>query len=270
MSAASGVPGLWILARALWHRSAVMFLRYAFNTLGLLVSLYLVFLVFFLGASYVGGGFSGSPVPGLGRTLDQLVVGFFLWFVALAAYQDLADRITQEAQWGTLEQVMMTPFGFRWVSLISVVVDTALNFAIAAVILAAMLLTSGRALHIDVATVLPLLLLVVVTSVGLGFALAGLALIYKRVQALYQVLQFLLIFLIAAPMDASPLLRLLPVTLPAHLTIAAMTQGTRLWRMDPADLAEAVFVSLTYLALGLLVFGRMERAARATGNLAHY
>ncbi|MBX6350238.1 MAG: ABC transporter permease [Clostridia bacterium] len=270
MSAARGAEGLWILARALWHRSAVMFLRYAFNTLGLLVSLYLVFLVFFLGANYVGGGFAGSPVPGLGRTLDQLVVGFFLWFLALAAYQDLADKVMQEAQWGTLEQVMMTPFGFRWVSLVTVLVDTVLNFAIAAVILAAMLLTSGRTLHVDLATVVPLLLLVVGTSVGLGFGLAGLALIYKRVQALYQVLQFLLIFLIAAPLDASPLLGLLPLTLPAHLTIDAMTQGTRLWQMPVRELALASVVSAAYLALGLLVFGRMERAARATGNLAHY
>lgn len=263
--AAAPAPSLWALIRALWHRSAVMFVRYAVNTVGTLVSVYLVFLVSFFGAHYLGGN-----TPAMGHTVSGLVVGFFLWFLVIATYSDLSWNIMREAQWGTLEQLMMTPFGFRWVSLITVIVDTVINFLLASLMLAAMILTSGRPLHIDLVTVVPLLILVVANGVGIGFAMAGLALIYKRIESLFQVLQFVFIGLIAAPVASYPLLAALPLSMPSHLIGEAMTNGTRLWQLPAGELAVATLVSAAYLALGLYVFGVMERRARLSGNLAHY
>lgn len=271
MSAISRKPRLGAVARAVWMKTIVMLRRYTFNTISQVVSIYFLFLVVFFGAQGISGAVGGSPVA-LGDTLDATIVGFFLWFLALATNSDLSWGIMSEARLGTLEQMMMTPVGFRWVSFFQVIANTIASLLMSGVILAAMLLTSGRQLQIDFATVVPLLLLVLVTSTGIGFVLAGLALIYKRIEALFQMMQFIFIALIGAPalIDSVPVLAALPLSLPSLLLNRAMTEGLPLGELGADKLLLAALSAGVYFTVGLLVFGRMERKARDSGSLAQY
>lgn len=271
MSALTPTPKRSVVAAAIWYKTVVMLRRYLFNTISMMISLYVLFLIMFFGAQGIGGAVGGNPVA-LGNTLDATVVGFFLWFLAFGSYADLAQTIMQEARLGTLEQLMMTPVGFRWVAVFQVVTSTLVSLLMSGVILVAMMLTTGRQLHIDLVTVLPLLLLAAATAIGIGFAFAGLALIYKRIEALFMVMQFFFVALISAPafIKPLPLLALLPVSLPSLLLNEAMTDGLRLVDMGADRLLLAVLSSALYFAAGLFVFARMERKARGSGNLAQY
>lgn len=176
-----------------------------------------------------------------------------------------------EARLGTLEQLMMTPFGFRWVSVFEVVTATVTSLLMSGVILAAMLLTTGRQLQIDLVTIVPLLLLVTATAFGIGFGLAGLALVYKRIDAIFQVMQFFFIALISAPtFMPMAMVNVLPLSLTSLLINYAMTDGVTLTELGAGRLAVAVINAAVYLGIGLFVFGRMEKKARLNGSLAQY
>ncbi|HBG45016.1 MAG TPA: ABC transporter permease, partial [Firmicutes bacterium] len=73
----------WLLFKQLAIKSWIMFRRYFFNSLGGIITLYVIFLVIFLG--YKG-------IAGLGPTdqylsIEGILVGYILWYLALAAYQ---------------------------------------------------------------------------------------------------------------------------------------------------------------------------------------
>lgn len=266
----SPTPKLSALAGAIWNKTIIMLRRYAFNTIAQMVSVYLLFLIVFLGARGISGAVGGSPVA-LGETLDAAIVGFFLWFLALSSHSELAYTIMTEARLGTLEQLMMTPFGFRWVAVFEVVTATITSLLMSGLILVAMLLTTGRQLQIDLVTIVPLLLMIAATAFGIGFALAGLALVYKRMDALFQVMQFVFIALIGAPAFLStPVMAVLPLSMPSLLINEAMTDGVLLTEMGAGRLVLAVLNCAAYLSIGLFVFGRMERKARKNGSLAQY
>lgn len=265
------VPKLSALASVVWNKAIILLKRYAFNTITQMVSVYFLFLVVFFGARGITAAVGGSPIA-LGDTLDATIVGFFLWFLALASYAELAYSIMNEARLGTLEQLMMSPFGFRWVAVFEVAASTVTSLVMSGFVLAAMLVTTGRQLQIDFITIVPLLLLVTVTAFGMGFMLAGLALIYKRIDALFQVMQFVFIILIGAPafVSSTSILSVLPLSLTTSLIHEAMTDGTFLTELGAARLLTALVNAAVYFGVGLYVFGRMERKARLSGTLAQY
>lgn len=267
----SPVPsGLSAVAVAMWNRNIIMLKRYAFNTLTQLINVYVLFLVVFFGARGIAGFVGGSPVA-LGDTLDATIVGFFLWFLALSSHSELAYSIMNEARLGTLEQLMMTPVGFRWAAFFETASTTVTNLIMSGVILAAMLLTTGRQLTIDLVTIVPLLLLATATAYGIGFAVAGLALVYKRIDALLLFFQWIWLALIGAPaLLPGPVVALLPLSLVSRLLNEAMTQGTFLTDLGTGRLLSAVLNAAACVVLGVVVFSRMERKARKSGSLAQY
>ena len=97
--------------------------------------------------------------------------------MATVAYSDLSWELIREAQWGTLEQLYMSPLGFRRVVFLKTTVNVLVAFAFGALLLGAMLLTTGTSLALDPLTVVPLGLLTLGPAVGVGYVLGGLALL---------------------------------------------------------------------------------------------
>jgi len=269
-SGAGVVPRMSAVAVAMWNRNIIMLKRYAFNTLTQLINVYVLFLVVFFGARGLAGAVGGSPVA-LGDTLDATIVGFFLWYLALSSHSDLAYTITNEARLGTLEQLMMTPFGFRWAAFFEAASVTVTNLITSGVILLAMLLTTGRQLSIDFVTIVPLLLLATATTYGIGFLVAGVALVYKRIDAFMLFFQWIFLALIGAPaLFPTWLVRVLPLATISELLNEAMTRGTFLTDLGAGRLGAAVINTAACVVVGALAYSWMEHKARISGSLAQY
>ncbi|MEW6522793.1 MAG: ABC transporter permease [Bacillota bacterium] len=250
--------------RAVFVRNLIMMRRYMANTLSGIITIYIVFMLLFLGVQAMTGGAFAIGAT----TLEGLVVGYLVWTFAMVGYQDLAWGITNEAQMGTLEKLYLTPIGFRWVNGFSQISGLLVNFAIVGVLLALIMLTTGVSLRVDIVSVVPLLLVTVSAAYGLGFAMGGLALIHKRIQSAFQIVQFVLVAFIAAP--ASPWSRLLPLNLGSRLLTSVMVHGVRLWELPPWDVMISLVVGVAYLWLGLVIMAYHERKARDRGLLGHY
>ncbi|EFW92486.1 hypothetical protein ZOD2009_09263 [Haladaptatus paucihalophilus DX253] len=253
----------YVLFRGNFIKSYILLKRYIVNTVAQIGTIYILFLLIFFGGQAVAG-------RSLNDSLGGIIVGFFLFTMTQIAFSSLAQTMTQEAQWGTLEQLYMTPFGIGRVITIQTVVNLLWSFVWGSLILVLMLVTTGETLIIDFVTVVPLGILTIASAIGLGFALGGLALLYKRISAAFQLMQFVFIGLLSAPVTDVPLAKFLPLSLGSYLLRQSMQNGTSLWNIDPTDLGILVGVAVVYTVVGYVAFTLCQRRARKLGVLGDY
>jgi ABC-2 type transport system permease protein len=135
-----------------------------------------------------------------------------------------------------------------------------------------MMAVTGKWLHLDFLSLIPLMLLTVWGVYGFGFAMGGLALVFKQVQAVFQIFQFVWVALViaASALETFPWAKFLPVTWGVHLIGRVLIHGQSLYAMPIADVAFLIAISAVYFLLGYLIFKRLERVARDRGLLGHY
>jgi ABC-2 type transport system permease protein len=253
-----------ILITAQFKHAFIQLRRYAFDTISMLVTLYILFLLIFLGIRTLAGGPSG------GETIDAFVVGFLVWMLSVFAFGSTAQDLTQEAQLGTLEQLAMSPMGLARVQVSGFFAGLGIQFAILFGLLFGMMATTGNWLHLDLLTILPLLILTMAGIQGFGLIAGGLAVVFKRIASAMQVLQFVFVLMIAAPIDRFPWVRYLPLSWGNNLLQRAMREGTSILAMPFGDVAFLVANSLVWLTVGVAIFKMFEVAARKRALLGHY
>jgi ABC-2 type transport system permease protein len=123
---------------------------------------------------------------------------------------------------------------------------------------------------------MPILLLplasLLLAGYGLAFLMGAAALVFKRVQQILGIFQFLLLFLLAAPLEESTDLMqylqfLLPMLPSTGLLRDLMARGLGL---DWFTYALALLNGIVYFALGMLVFRWAEATAKQRGSLSGY
>jgi ABC-2 type transport system permease protein len=85
------------------------------------------------------------------------------------------------------------------------------------------------------------------------------------VTSFLNLMQFVLLGLVAAPVSTERWTRFLPITMPSHLIGRSTVDGTRLWNLPRDDLALAVGVTAVCLVTGMIAFARAELTARRQG-----
>ncbi len=238
--------------------------RYAFNTLSSLATVYLVFLLMFFGAQILAGGEAM-----FGDSLEGLIVGFLVWTLSIIAYSELSWSLMREAQLGTLEQLYMSPAGFRWVIVCWAGGAFLMSLVFSVPVLFLMMATTGRYLRLDILSLLPLLLLTVSGVFGIGLAVAGLALVFKRIQAAFQILQFVFVAFLFAPSE--PVwAKALPLNWGTELIGRVMVHEVRLTDIPGTEIAVLLANAVGWFGAGFLLFSLLERVARRRGLLGHY
>jgi ABC-2 type transport system permease protein len=253
------------LVTAMFKRYAIEMKRYYFNTLSMLASFYLIFVLVFFGAR----SFAGNEAN-FGGTLAGIVVGFGIFYLSMYAYAELSWVLTGEAQQGTLEQLSMSPLGLGRVLVARLASAMVFRLVIMVGFLLLMMATSGRWLRLDVVTLVPLFAFTVASVLGIGFIMGGLAIVFKQIQAALGILQFAFVALIAAPVDQFPFLKFLPLSWGTSLIGRSMIGGVSIFAMPLSDVTFLVANGLFYFSLGLLIFKFFEREARNRGLLGHY
>ncbi|MEM6353170.1 MAG: ABC transporter permease [Cyanobacteria bacterium P01_D01_bin.14] len=223
-----------------------------------------VFYGLFLSAQYMAG-----PVMGFGERLDAIVVGYVLWTLALYIVNDIANNIQAEAQTGTLEQVFLSPFGAPRIFFARAVASVIFRIALITIILQILILITGSELAFPLALIGPLLTLLLATY-GFAFVMGSAALVFKQVQQVLPIFNFLLLFLLAAPTEewgGGGVVNLLPMIPSTALIRDLMARNQSL---DGAQMLIALANGLAYFGLGLLVFRWAEQQAKKRGILGGY
>lgn len=258
---------VWMILRTTF----LLILRYRIDFIGRIVSMYLFFAALFFGGKTALESVANSDISAFGSTIDALIVGWFLWTIVQSAYSSLSTMITQESRWGTLEQLYMSSYGFGTVIVTKLFGNILLSVITGSVLLVLMILTSGRMLSIDIVSIAPIILLAVLSAVGIGFAFAGLTLIYKKLDSISQLMQFVILGLITAPAATDQtVVRLLPIVQGSAMLQATMRNGVRLWEFSGLDIGLLVGTAAGYFVVGYTVFQYCSYVARKRGVMGHY
>ena len=255
-----------LLFKAMMKREIILTIRYFFNFLAGLITLYIVFLLMFHGYKEFAAGSAN-----LGRNIEGLVVGYTLWFLALSVYQDITYTIIREAREGTLEQLYMSAYGFGWVLTMKTVAASILNLIIVFLILLLLMFTTGKYLNLDLVSLLPVVFFILLGLLGLGLALGGITLIFKRVENYLQIMNFALIALIAIQGRTSWIgIRFLPLNWGSTLIYEIMVDGKYIFEFSWTELSFLVGIGLLHFMIGYLVYKKCEQIAMQKGMLGHY
>jgi ABC-2 type transport system permease protein len=133
-----------------------------------------------------------------------------------------------------------------------------------------MMLTTGRYLHIDILSLLPLFVFTIAAPYGMGFMAGGIALIFKQIRALFQIVQFVFIGFIAAPVAKLAILKILPLSLGTSLIRRVMAEGISITDIPATDLGLLALNGAFYFGFGFFIFKICEKIARKRGLLGHY
>jgi len=243
------------------------FIRYPIDAISVVVITTVIFYGLFLSASYI----AGSSRLALGNRLDAIVVGYVLWFLITFIIGDIAVGLQVEAQTGTLEQILLSPFGALKIFLARAIASLTLRLSLIVGILLLIMLLTGSRLYFPPSLLLPLIT-VLLAAYGLAFMAGSLALLFKRVQQLLGLLQFVLLFLLAVPTEgwSGPLQIakfFMPMTLGASILRDLMAQNQSL---NVSALGLALLNGMSYFALGIFIFRWAERRAKHQGMIGGY
>ena len=249
-----------------FKRSWIQFIRYPTEAIGGIFITTAVFYGLFLSARYIAG-----PSLQFGNRLDAIIVGYVLWTLVVFIMSDIAGTIQIEAQTGTLEQIFLSPFSAPTVFLVRALANLMLQLMILLSILLLIITLTRSQLSFPPSLLLPLLT-VLLGAYGLAFTMGSLALLLKRVQQLFGIFQFALLFLLTVPTETwtgpvRVLSLLLPMMPGAGLLRNLMARGQML---DPIAFAIALGNGAAYFTLGLFLFRWAERETKRQGRLGGY
>lgn len=255
----------WNLFKSFFKKEYILFKRYFFNGIGGLITIYIIFLLLLWGYKGLAGG-----SPNFGQKVEGLVVGYTLWMLALITYQDISGTIFTECREGTLEQLYMGAYPFRWILIMHTLSTLIFNIILVAGTLVLTMFTTGRFLNIDILSLTPIILLTLLCFYGIGLIAGGLTLIFKKIQNFLQIIQFALIGFIAAPIDELPWAKFLPGALGSNMINKIMVKEYSIVDFSIYQLIELAAIGVLYLVLGSIVYKICERKAMKKGVLGHY
>ncbi len=250
------------------NKALLILWRYKFNTIAEMVQKCLGFLAigFLLGQGHLDPARMAWVLP-----------GWMMYFYARIVLFEINQGITDEAATGTLEQLYMSRVSPRVLllgRLLGILVVATITVFVSVVLLS-LLIGIRLSLRWEA---LPVMVLTLAGLFGCSLMFGGAALIFKRVQALADVAQDLILFTNGTFVAISLLPRWLQdfcLALPTTYGIIVLRRVTlngeslvALWRDNSLPLLIAH--STLYIVVGWLTFLACERVARRQGSLGQY
>ncbi|ENQ3077253.1 ABC transporter permease [Bacillus sp. WLY-B-L8] len=217
----------------------------------------------------------------------QLIMGLFVWYIAIGAIANFTFILQEEMELGTLEQIYLTRS-----PIMKILIGRALGSFIFD-LLSGIILSLGTGIAISVFTKqysfsvftlniswISLVIVMILTMIGIyGFAfiLAGISLVYKRISAIVGVLNNIFLFFTGITIASSfpPLLegisKVLPITWGIiNLKAIILSKYSFQELITNSSFTFLCLNSFLYLLVGITTFKYLEAYCRRKGTLGHY
>ncbi len=235
--------------KAYIKKEAILAKRYLANSIGGGITIFLVFLLIFYGYSGIVGFNLGSD------TKESLILSFTIWILALSIYQNITDSIEEETQIGTIEQLYLSRYSFLFVITVKSIAMLVIDFVQIIVLLLLMMIVTQTFLNFqNILSIIFVTFFVSLNYWGLGYALAGGVLLYKKMSTYLQIMQFVLLGLMFIPAESHTLFKLIPSVWGLKLLKDIMVSNTSIITFSMSDFIFLIVPSLFYLSVGILIF----------------
>ncbi len=258
---------IWTAFAAEVRREIIQIRRYPTEFLSELVVVTVIFYGLFLGGSYIAG--HGI----LGSRLSDIIIGYGIWTLMLTAIGNMGWAISNEAQNGTLEQVCLAPVRIRTIFALRSSATLVQSILFTLIALFGIMLLTQHYIYFAWMEIPPALMAIAV-SVGLGYLVASITILFKRSNQFLNLLQFALLFLIMTPFTDLPgAWKYLSIAVPAAPMMGILRHVAAGAGSFPAETTWLVFGclnTLIWLVLGYVTYGVAHDRARSRGILGHY
>lgn len=243
--------------------------RYRFNTISEVLYLYVLFLAMFLGIKSFGIGFGISPMD-MGSNLEGFIVGYFLWTIMVNTYSGIAYGLINDANRGTLEQLNMSGIKLSTIVTVRSLSDLLINIIASTALLFIIIVTTNYKFEIKIFSILLPIFIGIFSILGIGLIFGGLALIFKKIQSLLNIVQYFLIAFIMVSPKNEVLYNLLPFRPAADNVMLSMRRGFSFIDFSIYDYGIIIGNSVLYFSIGLFVFNKCVKFAKMKGLLGQY
>lgn len=243
--------------------------RYRFNTISEVLYLYVLFLAMFLGIKSFGTDFGISPID-MGSNLEGFIVGYFIWTIMVMTYSGVAYGITNDAARGTLEQLNMSGIKLSTIVTVRSLSDLLINLIISIALLFIIIVTTNYHFEIKIFSILLPVFIGIFSILGIGLIFGGLALIFKKIQSLLNIVQYSLIAFIMVSPENKIIYNLLPFRPAADIVMLSMRRGLSIIDLSIYDYVIMIGNSVLYFSIGLFIFNKCVKLAKIKGLLGQY
>ncbi|ABR50244.1 hypothetical protein Amet_4163 [Alkaliphilus metalliredigens QYMF] len=250
---------------AIFHKEWIELKRYWLNSLIGFIIYIIIFIALFTGAQYIG-----QANVALTESLEGFLIGYTLWFMAMGAFSDTAHAIVDEARKGTLEQLYMTEIPFVWLLVSKNIVSTLFFTVFFIVMIYVQMILTGIQLHVDLLGIFVVLFVGLFSLYGVGLLLAGLGLVFKKIQNIMGATQFIIVGLMMVSPTDKPILKLLPFTYTRELIMKMLQEGKGLQNFSSEDYGFLLFTSVLYMSIGMYGYKVAEKEVLKRGMLGQY
>ena len=258
---------IWTAFTAELRREITQLRRYPTEFLSEAIFIAVVFYGLFLGGSYMAG--HGI----LGSRLSDIIIGYTLWTLMLGAIGNMGWGIANEAQNGTLEQVCLAPMRIRTIFALRALANLVYDLALTLVALVLIMLVTHHTIHFSALELEPVVLAIGV-SIGIGYLVASVTILFKRSNQFLNLLQFAVLFLVMTPFSDLPgAFKYVAVIVPLGPQMGVLRHlalGQTHFPGEEAWLLLGIANAILWIVLGYVVYGRAHDAARSRGILGHY
>jgi ABC-2 type transport system permease protein len=170
--------------------------RYPVEGIGKLVMLFLLFRAITWGGNMIAPTLGGEAFT---RGQTERLVGYTFFFLVAVVMQNGANLIKQESELGTFEQVYLSPVGLAYIILCRSISGVAANLVPMTILFSFTAWTLSLSIT-EVSVSIPFILILGSMGMqGIGFFLSGVALIFKRIQVIVNLLTLLLLAISVLP-----------------------------------------------------------------------
>ncbi|MGD2157729.1 MAG: ABC transporter permease [Anaerolineales bacterium] len=203
------------------------------------------------------------------------LIGYVVWKICASILVEIAEVSSNESRTGTLEQMFLSGVHPGMIFIhrsVGIILDYVIR---------GLLLGLGLGMVLGILQAIPpvaifVFVLTIVGAVGLGFALAGLVMVYKRLDGFLDLTWQMLVFFTGALAPIynpflSTVSKFLPLTWGIDSLRSIFLEGAEALKLWQNGLMGGLLLNTTlYVALGVVLFTWGQKRARALGLLAHY
>ncbi len=243
---------------AVFRQGIIIRFRYPLNFISALITLYVIFFLLFKGSKMFYSGMTD-------KSLEGLIIGFFIWIFSIMGYSELSWGLASEARQGTLEQLYLSPVGFNFVVSSINITSFVFNLFFSLIFLFLMEITTGKYLHFSFIQILSFIP-TISFAYAIGMIMAGLTILYKQVQSMLQIVQFLFVFLLSVSSDKYVFLKILPITMGKDII-------NKLNKNKIIPFSDYLFLwcgAIFFLFVSYLLFDYFIKRTREKGVMGHY
>jgi len=204
------------------------------------------------------------------QNVKVLILNYVFWFLILTVTQGLGWEISNEAGIGTLEQLYLSPYNLWFLLLTRMISTIFINICSITLLLFAAMFTSKQWLNLDLISIIPILTITLIGVLGVGYAVAGITIIFKQVGVMLQLFQFLIMGLTFIPLTLAPFLKFGPFMLGLQMIRDIAINNKSIDEFQMTDIIFLILNACIYFIIGCIVFIKCEEIARRMGLFGHY